>query len=347
MPVSLINLSGGQSGGAEWLVTLNALLGRGQPLYLAVYIGMIVFFAFFYTAIVFNPEDTADNLRKYGGYVPGIRPGKSTADYLDFVLTRLTVLGAAYLAAVCILPEILISQYAVPFYFGGTSLLIVVTVTLDTVGQIQSHLLAHQYEGLVKKSRLKGRRYMNIILFGAPGAGKGTQAQRIVTTRGMVQLSTGDMLRAAIDSGSELGLRAKEIMDRGELVSDEIIVGMIDARMDQDDCAQGVILDGFPRTVAQAAALDDMLRGKGLALDHVIEIKVDEDALFARIETRAAETGGARSDDNAETLRKRLAVYHENTAPLLPYYREKGVLRSVDGMASIEDVAAQIDNLLE
>ena len=158
MPVSIINLTGGQSGGAEWLVTLNALLGRGQPLYLAIYIGMIVFFAFFYTAIVFNPEDTADNLRKYGGYVPGIRPGKSTADYLDFVLTRLTVLGATYLAAVCILPEILISQYAVPFYFGGTSLLIVVTVTLDTVSQIQSHLLAHQYEGLVKKSRLKGRR---------------------------------------------------------------------------------------------------------------------------------------------------------------------------------------------
>ena len=158
MPVSIINLTGGQSGGAEWLVILNAMLGRGQPLYLAIYIGMIVFFAFFYTAIVFNPEDTADNLRKYGGYVPGIRPGKSTADYLDFVLTRLTVLGAAYLAAVCILPEILISQYAVPFYFGGTSLLIVVTVTLDTVSQIQSHLLAHQYEGLVKKSRLKGRR---------------------------------------------------------------------------------------------------------------------------------------------------------------------------------------------
>ena len=158
MPVSIINLTGGQSGGAEWLVTLNALLGRGQPLYLAIYIGMIVFFAFFYTAIVFNPEETADNLRKYGGYVPGIRPGKSTADYLDFVLTRLTVLGAAYLAAVCILPEILISQYAVPFYFGGTSLLIVVTVTMDTVGQVQSHLLAHQYEGLVKKSRLKGRR---------------------------------------------------------------------------------------------------------------------------------------------------------------------------------------------
>ena len=158
MPVSIINLTGGQAGGADWLVALNAMLGRGQPLYLLIYVSMIVFFAFFYTAIVFNPEDTAENLRKYGGYIPGIRPGKSTADYLDFVLTRLTVLGAAYLSAICILPELLISKYAVPFYFGGTSLLIVVTVTLDTVGQVQSHLLAHQYEGLVKKSRLKGRR---------------------------------------------------------------------------------------------------------------------------------------------------------------------------------------------
>ena len=158
MPVSIINLTGGQAGGADWLVALNAMLGRGQPLYLLIYVSMIVFFAFFHTAIVFNPEDTAENLRKYGGYIPGIRPGKSTADYLDFVLTRLTVLGAAYLSAICILPELLISKYAVPFYFGGTSLLIVVTVTLDTVGQIQSHLLAHQYEGLVKKSRLKGRR---------------------------------------------------------------------------------------------------------------------------------------------------------------------------------------------
>ncbi|MDC1156792.1 preprotein translocase subunit SecY, partial [Alphaproteobacteria bacterium] len=139
MPVSIINLTGGQAGGADWLVALNAMLGRGQPLYLLIYVSMIVFFAFFYTAIVFNPEDTAENLRKYGGYIPGIRPGKSTADYLDFVLTRLTVLGAAYLSAICILPELLISKYAVPFYFGGTSLLIVVTVTLDTVGQIQSH----------------------------------------------------------------------------------------------------------------------------------------------------------------------------------------------------------------
>ena len=129
-----------------------------KPLYLILFIGLIAFFAFFYTAIVFNPADTADNLKKYGGFIPGIRPGKNTAEYLDFVLTRLTAAGAIYLVAVCILPEILISRYGVPFYFGGTSLLIVVTVTMDTVGQVHAHMLAHQYEGLVKKAKLRGRR---------------------------------------------------------------------------------------------------------------------------------------------------------------------------------------------
>jgi preprotein translocase subunit SecY len=156
MPITVLGFSAGQ--GPEWLSDVTAYLGRGQPLYLAIYISLIVFFAFFYTAVVFNPADTADNLKKYGGFVPGIRPGKNTADYLDRVLTRLTVVGAAYLAAVCLLPEILISQYSVPFYFGGTSLLIVVTVTMDTVAQVQSHLLAHQYEGLIKKTKLRGRR---------------------------------------------------------------------------------------------------------------------------------------------------------------------------------------------
>ncbi len=141
-----------------WLQTTVAYLGPGQPLYLAIYLFLIVFFCFFYTSIVFNPEETADNLRKYGGFVPGIRPGRNTALYLEYVLERLTVVGAAYLAGVCLLPELLRTQYAVPFYFGGTSLLIVVSVTMDTVAQIQSHLLAHQYEGLVRRQKLRGRR---------------------------------------------------------------------------------------------------------------------------------------------------------------------------------------------
>jgi preprotein translocase subunit SecY len=146
------------NGGEGWLATIASYVGHGKPLYMALYVALIVFFSFFYTAVVFNPVETADNLRKYGGFIPGIRPGKNTADYLDTVLTRLTVVGAAYLSAVCILPEFLISNYNVPFYFGGTSLLIVVSVTMDTVAQIHSHLLAHQYEGLIKKSKLRGRR---------------------------------------------------------------------------------------------------------------------------------------------------------------------------------------------
>jgi len=155
LPVTVANFTAGS--GPAWLQTVTALLGRGQPLYLALYAGLIVFFAFFYTAVVFSPADTADNLKKHGGFVPGIRPGKNTADYIDYVLTRVTVLGAIYLVAVCLLPEMLITATGVPFYFGGTSLLIVVSVTLDTVAQVQGHLLAHQYEGLVKKSKLRGK----------------------------------------------------------------------------------------------------------------------------------------------------------------------------------------------
>ena len=154
LPASLAGFTNENS--PEWVTTMTALLGPGQPLYMLFYVAGIVFFCFFYTALVFNPEETADNLKKYGGFIPGIRPGKNTSKYLDYVLTRLTVVGAIYLCAICLLPEILRAQYAIPFYFGGTSLLIVVNVTMDTVGQIHSHLMAHQYEGLMKKSKLRG-----------------------------------------------------------------------------------------------------------------------------------------------------------------------------------------------
>ena len=156
LPITLANFSAGQ--GPGWLTSVTALLGQGQPLYLVLYGGLIAFFAFFYTAVVFNPSDTADNLKKHGGFIPGIRPGARTAEYIDYVLTRITVVGAVYLVLVCLMPEFLISYTGVPFYFGGTSLLIVVSVTLDTVSQVQGHLLAHQYEGLVKKAKLGGRK---------------------------------------------------------------------------------------------------------------------------------------------------------------------------------------------
>jgi preprotein translocase subunit SecY len=156
LPLTIVNFAG--SAGGEWAGTVSRYLAHGQPLYMLLYASLIIFFSFFYTAIVFNPDENSEMLRKYGGFVPGIRPGKNTADYLDYILTRITAIGALYMVFVCMLPELLISKYNMPFYFGGTSLLIVVSVTMDTVAQIHSHMIAHQYEGLIKKSRLRGRK---------------------------------------------------------------------------------------------------------------------------------------------------------------------------------------------
>jgi adenylate kinase len=191
---------------------------------------------------------------------------------------------------------------------------------------------------------------MRLILLGPPGAGKGTQAQRLVAGHGLVQLSTGDMLRAAVAAGTPVGLRAKDVMARGELVPDDVVVSIIADRIDQPDARNGFILDGFPRTVAQAHALDRLLERKGHRLDAVIELKVDEGILLERIERRIAQMQARgeplRADDNPETLRRRLAAYREQTAPLIAYYGLQGALRTVDGMAPIPDVAKAIDAAL-
>lgn len=189
---------------------------------------------------------------------------------------------------------------------------------------------------------------MRLIFLGPPGAGKGTQAARIEERYGIRQLSTGEMLRAAVAAGTPVGQKAKDIMARGDLVPDDVVVQIISDRLDEPDCAKGFILDGFPRTVAQAEALDGLLKSKGIRLDAVVELEVDGSILIERIEKRARETaGGPRADDNAEALKKRLDVYHAQTAPLVAYYRDKGLLRSVDGMASMDEVTDQIVSVLE
>ncbi len=186
---------------------------------------------------------------------------------------------------------------------------------------------------------------MNLILFGPPAAGKGTQAKKLVAERGFIQLSTGDMLRAAISSGSELGNKVKSIMESGALVSDEIVIALIDEQLDSNKGAAGFIYDGFPRTVGQAEALDELLKTRGEAVDCVIRLVVDEEALLARVTKRFEEQG--RKDDNPATFSVRLEKYNQDTAPLVPIYAERGILREVDGMAAIDEVSAGIDAALK
>ncbi|HSM95432.1 MAG TPA: adenylate kinase [Rhizomicrobium sp.] len=187
---------------------------------------------------------------------------------------------------------------------------------------------------------------MNLVLFGPPGAGKGTQAKILQENRGLPQLSTGDMLRAAIAAGTELGKKVEAILAKGDLVSDEIVIGIIDQRLNQADARNGAVFDGFPRTIPQAEALDKLLAGRGMKIDVVVELKVNDEILLERVKQRIAD-GQSRPDDNPETLKNRLAVYHKNTAPLVAYYAKQGKVVTVDGMAPIADVTKAIASALD
>ena len=330
LPTTVANFNAGQ--GPEWLTTITTQLGHGRPLFLILYIGLIVFFAFFYTAIVFNPTETADNLKKHGGFIPGIRPGERTAEYIDYVLSRITVVGAAYLAIVCLIPEILISYAAVPFYFGGTSLLIVVSVTMDTVAQVQGYLLAHQYEGLIKRSKLRGRSAMRLDSArsaggreGHAGAASGREARHraALDRRHAARGGRGRHAGRPEGQGHHGARRTRARRGRGR-----------DHRRPHRPAGRQAGL--HPRRLPahgrrRPRRWNSCWPRRASKLDAVIELKVDDGILLERIETRVAEMQArgetVRADDNPESLKKRLAAYHAQTAPLSAHYRGKGMLR--------------------
>ena len=349
LPATVANFAQGSSS-SGWLNTVSTLLGHGSPLYLVLYVVLIVFFAFFYTATVFNPADTADNLKKHGGFVPGRAPRRENRAVHRLHPHAYHRAGRGL--SVDHLPIARMANFlcraAVLFRGDFASDR---RQCDDGHGGADPRTLAGASVRRADPSReAQGAEAMRLILLGPPGAGKGTQATRLVKKYGIPQLSTGDMLRAAVAAGTPVGLKAKAVMESGALVSDEIVVGIIADRIGEPDAHNGFILDGFPRTVAQAEALERMLAEKGMNLDAAIELTVDADKLVHRIVNRAAEAKAAgqpvRKDDDPEVFKSRLAAYARDTAAVTPFYRERGLLHEVDGMAPIDEVSAGIDAVL-
>ena len=375
-----------------WMQRISEALHPGDWRYNIVYVALIVFFCYFYTAVTFNPVDVADNMKKYGGFIPGIRPGKATAAYIDKVLTRITFGGAVYISAICVLPSLLHEKLKVPFYFGGTGLMIVVGVALDTVQQIESHLITRNYEGFTgpRGPRIRGRggaaararsalaadhllrsRALseNLLLFGPPGVGKGTQAQRLSKVFGIPHIATGDMLRAAIQSYTPLGQRAKEFIDKGQLVPDELVLELLGERLQQPDTAarlpaRRLPAHGSPGRGARPHA--DRLRqedgpgararrargGAGQAHRRPPHLRELPGELPRRRQAAARcagvcdRCGGVliqRSDDSEEIIRNRLREFAAKTKPVVDYFETTtGRCGMIDANGNMDQIFGRI-----
>ncbi len=311
--------------------------------YLGLEAFLIIVFTYFYTAVQFNPVDQADNLRKYGGYVPGIRPGPPTAQYFDRVLTRLTLPGSIYLATIAVLPSDL---HPLRRFLPGELARPRRHVRADRRRSRPRH---DAPDGVADDDALlRGLSQivaLNVLLLGPQGAGKGTQGRLLSTEHGIPHIATGDMLRAAIAAGTELGRKAEPLLSAGRLVPDEIMIELIRDRLAEADTSGGFVLDGFPRTSAQAEALDTVLEEIERPLSVVFQFQLPEEVCFERLQRRAEEEG--RADDTPEAIRTRLALYHEQTEPLAEYYRARGNLVGVPADRPVDEVFAELQRALE
>ena len=274
LPITISNFGFAES---DTFLKISSMFTQGQPLYMLLYASGIIFF--FYTSIVFNPKETAENLRKYGGYIPGIRPGERTAEYIDTILIRLTTVGSMYLTFVCLMPEFLIAKYPIPFYLGGTSILIVVVVAMDTVTQVQTRLMSSQYESLIKKQNLVNNNSNEYSYLWSTWTGKGTQSNLIVKKFNLHQLSTGEILRNEIRNKTKLGNEISTIINNGNLVSDSIVGNLIEKYISNDLYKNKLIFDGYPRNISQAKNLNYLLKKYDQKINLVLKLSVSLDTI--------------------------------------------------------------------